>query len=218
MSTPIATSPDEMLCISHHLRVLTSYGLRGSLTEFGCFKGFSSSCLSHTCHELGIELHVFDSFEGLPSSESSYYQAGEFAGTFEEVFRNIKAFGKIDNVQFFRGFFSVTVPGYDKQPLALWMDVDLASSAEDAMRMLSRMPAQGVVFSHEWPEGFIQGEIDVKHRHSDAVLPPVVSAFEARGGHPVGQFLCGRLGIIWDRKRGVRPLGIDSISALCNAI
>jgi O-methyltransferase len=211
-----------MLCISHHLRVLTSYGLRGPLAEFGCFKGFSSSCLSHACHELGIELHVFDSFAGLPPSESTYYQAGEFAGTFEEVSSNVSAFGKIDNVQFFRGFFSATVPGYDKEPLAIWIDVDLASSAEDAMRILPQMPVRGVVFTHEWPEGLLESsierKIDVRYRHANAVLPPVVSAFEARGGDPVGRFLCGRLGAIWDQKQGVRPLGIEAISTLCDAI
>src|SRR5205085_3880059 len=47
------TDPLEMLCIGHHLRVLRSRGMQGALTEFGCFKGFSSACLSQACHELG---------------------------------------------------------------------------------------------------------------------------------------------------------------------
>src|SRR5207248_9675707 len=84
----ILSSPNEMLCISHHLKVLTSHGLHGPLAEFGCFKGFSSACLSHACHELGMQLHVFDSFAGLPPSASAYYQSGDFAGSFDEVSQN----------------------------------------------------------------------------------------------------------------------------------
>ena len=98
-----ANSPIEMVAIAHHLYVLKSYGVEGAFAEFGCFKGFSSSMLSLACSLLGIKMHVYNSFEGLPSSASSYYEKGEFSGSLEEVQRNIEQFGEIEPVVFHKG-------------------------------------------------------------------------------------------------------------------
>jgi O-methyltransferase len=212
------TDPREMLCIAHHLRVLLSHGIQGALTEFGCFKGFSSACLSYACHELGIELHVFDSFAGLPPSASGYYKSGEFTGSLEEVSHNIRTFGKIENVRFFRGFFSSTVARYRETPLAVWMDVDLESSARDVTAILPSLAPSSILFTHECaPESFADGEI-VATPGPDDVLTPVVSAFRSLDRDPVGCFMGGCMGAVWDRDRGVPPLGIDAILALCNAV
>jgi hypothetical protein len=97
-----ANSPLELMAIAHHLYVLKSYGVEGAFAEFGCFKGFSSSMLSVACSLLGIKMHVYDSFEGLPSSTSSYYEKGEFSGSLEEVQRNIEQFGEIEPIIFHR--------------------------------------------------------------------------------------------------------------------
>jgi hypothetical protein len=212
------TDPLEMLCISHHLRVLLSRGLPGALAEFGCFKGFSSACLSQACHELGIELHVFDSFAGLPPSDSVYYKSGEFTSSIEEVSQNIRIFGKIENVRFFRGFFSSTVARYREAPLAVWMDVDLASSAQDVTGVLAGLSPSSILFTHEcMPDNFSDGEV-LATPGPDDVLTPVVSEFRSLGRDPVGCFLAGCMGAIWDRDRGIPPLGIGPILALCNAI
>ncbi len=45
----VATSPSEMLCIANHLYVLRSRGVVGHFVECGCFKGFSTCCLSQAC-------------------------------------------------------------------------------------------------------------------------------------------------------------------------
>ena len=212
------TDPLEMLCISHHLRVLLSRGLQGALAEFGCFKGFSSACLSQACHELGIELHVFDSFAGLPPSDSAYYKSGEFSSSIEEVSQNIRTFGKIENVRFFRGFFSSTVARYREAPLAVWMDVDLASSAQDVTGVLASLAPSSILFTHECvPDSFSEGEI-LATPGPDDVLTPVVSEFRLLGRDPVGCFLAGCMGAVWDRDLGIPPLGLDAILTLCNAI
>lgn len=70
---------EELFAIAHHLFVLKSHGVAGDFVKFGCFKGFSSSLLSFACGLLGTPMHLYDSFEGLPSS-TSYHQAGDFAG------------------------------------------------------------------------------------------------------------------------------------------
>ena len=161
---------------------------------------------------------MFDSFAGLPPSDSSYYKSGDFSGSIEEVSQNIRTFGKIENVRFFPGFFSSTVERYRETPLAVWMDVDLTSSAQDVMGILPRLSPSSVVFSHECePADFSDCEI-LAVGGSDRVLPPVVSAFRSLGRDPVGCFLVGSLGAIWDRERGIPPLGVDAILKLCDAI
>lgn len=72
----VATSPDEMLFIARSLYILDSYGVKGAVLECGCFKGFSSCCLSWACDYLGRDLIVADSFQGLPDVEHTFYDPG----------------------------------------------------------------------------------------------------------------------------------------------
>ena len=80
----IHTAPEEMLAIANHLFILRSYGIEGCVLECGCFKGYSSCCLSIACRRLGYPLVIADSFTGLPAvphevGEDRYYQVGDFA-------------------------------------------------------------------------------------------------------------------------------------------
>jgi hypothetical protein len=132
-------SPGEMMSIIHHLYVLKSYGVSGAFAEFGSFKGYSSSMLSWACATLGIEMHIFDSFEGLPTSDSTYYRAGDFAGSLEEVHRNVELFGAIRKVEFHKGYFSESLRNCTLPPLiSAWMDVDLQSSSQDVMTIADK--------------------------------------------------------------------------------
>jgi hypothetical protein len=147
----IASSPAEMLCIANHLYVLQSHGLEGGFVECGCFKGFSTCCLSQACDAVGLQLDVFDSFAGLPKSASSYYQEGEFRGSIDEVRDNLRAFGRSRSVELHQGFFADTIPPHQGQVMGIWMDVDLQSSSRDVMEMLPRLPITSCVFTHECP-------------------------------------------------------------------
>jgi hypothetical protein len=73
-------SAEELFTSAHHLYVMKSYGAQGEFAEFGCFKGFSTSMLSHACRLLGVRMHVFDSFAGLPPFDSIYYKAATSRG------------------------------------------------------------------------------------------------------------------------------------------
>jgi hypothetical protein len=213
----VASSVDEMLAISNHLYVLRSHGLGGAFTEFGCFKGFSSSCLSHACAALGLEHHIFDSFRGLPPSGSGYYAGGDFAGSLEEVQNNITAFGDIRCVKFFPGYFSDSLPHYQGTPLAIWMDVDLRSSAEDVMQILPRLARNSLVFTHECrPENFADGRV-VSSNTEDDVLPPILKAFAEDGRMATGTYLTGYTGAVWDRRDGIPPLSVTSVRNLIAA-
>lgn len=198
----MGTTPEEMLAIANHLFVLRSNGLDGRLLEFGCFKGFSSSCLSYCCRALDLPMEIFDSFAGLPPSSGGYYGAGEFCGTLDEVRENIATFGEIDAVRFHQGFFADTLPYFDQGPiLSIWMDVDLRGSAEDVARILDRLPRSSVVFTHEFPpDGAADGRVLAERSE---VFPPILDRFESLGRIPTGRYLGGCLGAIWDAHEGI---------------
>lgn len=211
----VATSAEEMLCIANHLYVLASRGLEGAFVELGCFKGFSSCCLSQACAWLGIDMHIFDSFAGLPPSPGQYYQEGDFRGTLDEVRDNLATFGHPAAVQFHQGFFSETVPEFTDRILCMWMDVDLVSSAHDAMGLLATLDPASCVFSHECPPAAFIG--DEPQPQATEVLAPILDAFTARGASPRGRHLAGYLGAVWDEGPGLPVLGTADVMAVVAA-
>jgi O-methyltransferase len=211
----VATSPEEMLCIANHLYLLRSYGLAGNLVECGCFKGFSSCCLSQACAALNIHMDVFDSFAGLPPSDSIGYEEGEFCGSIDEVEDNLRTFGRPEVVSLHKGFFSKTLPTYHDRVLTIWMDVDLASSASDVMQLLPKLPHASCVFTHECPpQSFVDGR---PVRDGTEVLPPIVDAFAADGRQIWGKSVTGALGLLLEPTRGLPVLDLDWILALVKA-
>jgi O-methyltransferase len=211
----MGTSPQEMLCIAHHMFVLRDAELQGRFVECGCFKGFSTCCLSQACAALGIQMDVFDSFAGLPASDSSFYQAGDFAGSFEEVRDNLRTFGRLDTVQAHRGFFSDTLKGYRESLLCLWMDVDLTSSAADVMQLMPQLPPSSCVFTHECsPESFLDGR---PVPESSLIMPPIVDSFQRAGRNVGGRFLTGDLGVLLDRRQGIPVLDPAHVFAIAQA-
>ena len=80
----VASERQLLLAIARYFYCLVSYDVDGCLLECGCFKGWSTSCLSWACHFLGRQLVVADSFQGLPNrmrdGEQPYYCEGDFKG------------------------------------------------------------------------------------------------------------------------------------------
>ncbi len=211
----VASSPQEMLAIANHLYVLRSRGNRGGIVECGCFKGFSTCCLSQACAWLGLQLHVFDSFQGLPPSVGGYYQAGDFRGTMEEVTDNLATFGQPASVELHQGFFAETLPLFRDPISCIWMDVDLESSSRDVMTLLPLLPPNSCVFSHELPSDAFVGSRP--QPAASEVLPPILDAFAQLGAVPVGRHLTGFLGAIWSDGRGAPVLGSDEIGRIVEA-
>jgi O-methyltransferase len=207
----------EMLAIATHLATLRAHGVGGGLVEFGCFKGFSTAILSQACRDLGVSLDVFDSFAGLPESDSTFYRAGEFAGSLEEVRANVAAYGRPDVVCYHEGFFAETVPRWDDPDVALiWMDVDLRVSSVDVMRLVPRLPRLGCVFSHECGPSDFEGTKVLPRRTSDEddVISPICDAFAADRRELAGRFIHGNTGAIWTANVGCPVLPTDALLAL----
>lgn len=162
----IHTAPEEMLVIANHLFILRSYGIEGCVLECGCFKGYSSCCLSIACRRLGYPLVIADSFTGLPAvphevGEDRYYQVGDFAGARVEVEQNLRTFGDPLGVELVEGWFSDTLKEWDRPLALLWLDVDLWSSTMDVLNpCLPALDPRGAIFSHEFhPESIKDSKI-----------------------------------------------------------
>jgi O-methyltransferase len=119
--------------------------LAGGVAEFGCFHGMSTASLSLVCRLAGRRLFVFDSFEGLPevrervfdfTGSEVHYSTGSFAGSLDEVRRNVERLGDISVCEFIPGFFSETLPKRppDERYILIFEDADLPTSVRDVLR------------------------------------------------------------------------------------
>jgi hypothetical protein len=157
---PAATSYWELLLISSEI---TSTNVPGVIVECGSFRGGSTATLSAACKKAGRELHVFDSFCGLPEpkaedqnhrvlsdSEIHTYKKGAFAGSLETVKETVSRHGAIQVCHFWKGYFEESLPRFDRQVAVAFCDVDLVESLKTCVRYLWRlMPDEGVLFTHE---------------------------------------------------------------------
>jgi hypothetical protein len=101
--------------------------------EFGVYRGRTTRYWSARLRNPAAQLHGFDSFEGLPER-----WAGHARG---EIFNASGELPVLDDprVQFFKGWFEQTLPGYQlpaHDVLVLIMDADLYSSTLCVLRHL----------------------------------------------------------------------------------
>jgi O-methyltransferase len=130
----------------------------GVIVECGCYKGGSTVNLSLIADVCGRQLHVFDSFEGLPKPDAidaghvviserlvRTYEQGAYTGTMEEVMDDVRRFGKLASSTFHKGLFANTLPEFDEQVVFAYLDVDLASSEKVCLRHLWPLLVPGAV-------------------------------------------------------------------------
>ena len=151
-----------------HLTMISAFlGMRedtdGVIVECGCFKGGSTINLSMGAKLAGRELHVYDSFQGLPDPTDGdlahtllgrpvvhTYEAGMYAGGLQEVKGNVAAHGEIDVCSFHPGFFSESMADFRTPVVLAFVDVDLRSSLEDAVKAVwPHLADGGSFFIHE---------------------------------------------------------------------
>ena len=121
---------------------------KGVIVECGTFKGATACTLSIAAKLMKKKLYVYDSYEGLPKSESlikrsypflklsGYYKKGMYKGSFEEVKKNIIKYGEIDNVVMIKGLFNQTLINHKEKIDFIFIDVDLTSSTYDCIKYL----------------------------------------------------------------------------------
>ena len=137
----------------------------GVIVECGCYKGGSTVNLSLVAALCGRELHVFDSFAGLPAptaddaghmlladGEVHTYEAGDYTGTLDEVKANVDRGGKLDVCTFHEGYFETSLPGFDRPIVFAYFDVDLVTSEMTCLEHLWPLVIEGgFVFTDEAP-------------------------------------------------------------------
>jgi len=119
------------------------------VVECGCYKGASTIALSIVCKIIKAKLIVYDSFEGLPSSEKNlgirdyphlglygFYKKGMYKGTLEEVKKNIKLFGELSVCEFRKGYFKDTLKKHNEIIDFCFFDVDLTQSTKTCIQYL----------------------------------------------------------------------------------
>lgn len=136
---------------------------KGVIVECGAYKGSSTSNLSLIAKISERKLEVFDSFQGLPQPESNdkkhtvldvsqihTYQKGSWAGSLNQVKRNVRQYGSIGSVNFNPGLFEKTLPNFKQSSVFVFLDVDLKSSLETCLKYLwPNLQNNSYLFCHE---------------------------------------------------------------------
>jgi O-methyltransferase len=126
----------------------------GEIAEVGVYRGGSARLMCEVCGNRS--LYLFDTFEGLPSTDQldSRFGAGQYAASFEKV-RSYLA--KFPNVHIYKGLFPATSdPIVDKRFSFVHLDVDLYQPTRDSLQFFyPRVHPGGMFLIHDylWAEG-----------------------------------------------------------------
>ena len=136
--------------------------VEGCVVEAGAYKGASTAKISLFAAYKKRAVHVFDSFEGLPPntelheksteghSIKGWFEKGNFAGSLDEVKRNIEAYGVPSVVTCHKGWFEDTMPVFKEKVALAYLDVDLAESTRTCLKYLyPLLQPGGVIVSQD---------------------------------------------------------------------
>lgn len=166
-ATHVLSSPSDGLFMAEALLRLSP---GGDIVECGCYMGGSSAKLSILAKITGRKLTVFDSFEGLPTtqkgdaadrnlgkSKAPDWSPGRYSARLDAARHTVSKYGEPASTTFVKGWFSDTLVDENlPETIAfVFTDVDLATSAADCLRALWPRLADGAVyFSHD--VGFVK--------------------------------------------------------------
>jgi O-methyltransferase len=152
----------EMISIARQILDLgmATAGVPGAIVEAGAFHGGSTAKLSLVAKLCDRQIHVFDSFEGMPENNEAHgksiygrehhFPKGSHAVPFEEVKNNVARYGDASRAQFHKGFFSDTMPSFHEPVAVACVNVDLAQSTRDCFHYLyPLLPLGGIIISQD---------------------------------------------------------------------
>lgn len=137
------------------LKILeTPPDVKGVVMECGSWQGGSSANLSLICRLTKRKLLIYDSFQGLPETQSvdrQPYETGAFCGSLETVKKNVERYGAIECCEFVEGWFDETLPNLNTPVLLAFLDVDLELSLETCVRYIwPHLVEKGYIFIDEY--------------------------------------------------------------------
>ncbi len=147
MKTIQYTLVDRIRCYMLYQFALQASSLEGAVAEIGVYKGGTARLLAMTLRASGKTVHLFDTFEGMPSTDpgKDRHSKGDFSDTsLESVKRSLRGCG---NVEFYPGFFPATAPPIENLKFSLaHIDVDIYRSVLDCCEFFyPRMVAGGMM-------------------------------------------------------------------------
>lgn len=154
LSTPVVTgsmtSIEQRMNIYHLTTAALFYGVPGAFVELGCYTGQTSVVLQKILdhYDPSRELHVYDSFEGLPEVEDrdeTDFVKGQLATTKDELLANFEHCG-LKPPTIHVGWFEDTLPdGLPEQIAFAHLDGDLYSSIMTSLEHVYPKLAKGGV-------------------------------------------------------------------------
>jgi O-methyltransferase len=196
--------PDRLAYVRAELERIAADGVRGPVVELGCFRGAMTLWMRTVLDELGEdrEIHVFDSFEGLPESmeaDEIVLPRGVLAATVEDVAATFQAWGKTEPL-YHPGWFEDTLATQLPDRIAFgYLDGDLYSSTAVSLReCVPRLVPGGALILDDYAdpavvEGVLVKLPGVKRAADDYFGPP--APVEALPGPPelaLGRYLAPR--------------------------
>lgn len=138
-------------------------GIPGAVIEMGCAQGHTTTYLRRLLDHMDPEreLHVADSFDGLPDKRPEDGNDTSFArGTFamgDDVLRGNFHNESLKLPIIHRGWFG-EITDYPQQVALAFLDGDFYDSIADSLRVLwSRIPSGGVVAVHDYHHSGLPG-------------------------------------------------------------
>jgi O-methyltransferase len=143
----------------------------GALAEVGVSRGGSARLI---CEAKGSrDLHLFDTWEGLPdpneADRGSGFRKGEFAASMEATSKYLSDF---TGVHFYRGLFPETAdPIRDQEFSFVHLDVDLHGATASALEFFyPRMSKSGVIMSHDYWSPGVRTAVDEFFRDKSEIV------------------------------------------------
>lgn len=154
-----ASAPVVMFTLLQFLRV----GLEseGDVAEFGVWQGGSAGLLASASIGLNKELHLFDTFDGIPivSDKDNFWRVGDF-GRSSTSFEKVKAdFSEMDFVKIHKGNFDATLNDVqDHKFCFVHVDCDVYDSVKSVTEFIyPRMSKGGVIVYDDYGDWISQG-------------------------------------------------------------
>lgn len=129
----VSTNVEQRMNMFHLVSQTIAYDVEGDLVEVGCNQGQSSVLIAKVISDFGSskQLHVFDSFEGLPPAsdvDGASYREGDLATSEEVLVHNFKLHGlRLPIIH--KGWFKDTLAdGLPKKISFAYLDGDLYDS------------------------------------------------------------------------------------------
>lgn len=142
------TKPHEMYLIYECVRRLSK--IKGDIAEVGVYRGTTAKVICEA--KKNKTLHLFDTFEGLPTPEKidDQFHHGQYSASLEHVMNFLK---KYKRVKYYKGVFpkETCKSVSDIQFCFVHLDLDLYKGTKESLEFFyQRMKSGGIIISHDY--------------------------------------------------------------------